>query len=212
MRVLIVDDHVLFRQGLVSLFQPQPNFQVVGEAGSVREAIEKNLQVQPELVLMDFCLPDGTGLDAAEQILAVRPRCQVVFLTVQEDDETLFNAIRKGASGFLLKNLPLSRLLASLEAVQHGEPALSPELVGRIFREFARTERASHRSANPLGHLSQREAEILHELTTGATNQEIAQRLFLAENTVKHHVHNILDKLDLENRRQAAYFARQNGL
>lgn len=209
MRVLIVDDHILFRQGLTSLFQPQPNFEVVGDAGTVREAVLKACQLKPDLILMDFCLPDGTGVQAARMILSELPDCKIVFLTVEDTDEALFEAVRSGAKGYLLKNMPLSSLLNSLRAVEQGEPAISRAMTGRIFHELARSSRSPARTPDLLAHLSPREIDILREMATGATNQEIAVRLFVAENTVKHHVHNILSKLSLENRRQAARFAQE---
>jgi NarL family two-component system response regulator LiaR len=212
MRILIVDDHVLFRQGLVSLFKAQSDFEVVGEAGTVREALQNARLLQPDLVLMDFNLPDGTGLEATEAILAELPACKIVFLTIYETEERLFEAIRKGAKGYMLKDTPISNLLASLRAVERGEPALSRGMMASIIEEFAHTPKSMKLQANPLIKLSHRELEILREVARGASNQEIAGRLFLSENTVKHHVHNILKKLELENRRQLASFANEHGV
>ena len=210
MKTLVVDDHILFRQGLVSLLKPDPAFQIVGEAGSVREAVAEALRLKPDLILMDFSLPDGTGLDAMQPILAELPDCKIVFLTIQDADEVLFDAIRKGAKGYLLKNVPISDLLASLKSLERGEAALSRQMTTRILVEFAKTEKVTT-GKNGLSGLSRRELEVLRLLATGATNREIADQLFLSENTVKHHVHNILEKLGLENRRQAIQYARQHG-
>ena len=212
MRILIVDDHVLFRQGLVSLLKAQADFNVVGEAGTVREAIRNAHLLQPDLILMDFNLPDGTGLDATEAILADLPSCKIVFLTIYETEERLFEAIRKGAKGYLLKDTPIADLLASLRAVERGEPALSRSMMTSIIKEFAHTSKTATAQADPLAKLSKREREILHEVAKGRSNHEIAAHFFLSENTVKHHIHNILKKLELENRRQLASFANEHGV
>lgn len=212
MRVLIVDDHILFRQGLTSLFKNQPDFKVVGDAECVAEAVEKARILQPDLVLMDHHLPDGSGFEATEAILSFLPGCNIVFLTVSDDDDTLFTAIRKGARGFLLKSLPISRLLELLLPIAQGEPAFAPQMVNRMLAECARQHQSSELRKNPSHLLSPREVDVLRELASGATNHEIACRMFLAENTVKHYVHNILDKLSLRNRREAAQFARSTGI
>ena len=211
MKILVVDDHAIFRKGLVGLLKPEPDLEIVGEAGSVREAVEQALRLRPDLILLDFSLPDGTGLDAMQPILAKLPGCKIVFLTIQDADDVLFDAIRKGAKGYILKSVPVSELLASLKALELGEPAISRHMTARIIEEFAKTEKPSGAAAE-LSQLSRREREILHELASGATNCEIADRMTLSENTVKHHVHNIFKKLELENRRQAIRFAQRHGL
>ena len=212
MNVLIVDDHALFREGLVSLLDAQPDITVVGEAGSVAEAITLARELGPELVLMDFGLPDGTGLDATQAILAERPETNVVFLTVHEQDSRLFAAIRCGAKGYLLKNVPVSKLLEYLRGVERGEAALSPAMTSQILQEFARGGLGRNSDPDEVAELTSRELEVLRELATGASNQEIAQRLVIAENTVKVHVRNILAKLNLKNRREAASYAQRHGL
>jgi DNA-binding NarL/FixJ family response regulator len=212
MRVLIVDDHVLFREGLVSLLKAQPDITVLGEAGCVSEAVDMARELEPDLILMDFGLPDGTGLDATQAILAEQPEAKIVFLTVHEQDDRLFAAIRSGAKGYLLKNVPVSKLLDYLRGVQNGEAAISPTMTSQILDEFARLGKAFDSDAAELGELTPRELEVLRELDTGATNQEIADRLVITENTVKVHVRNILAKLDLPNRRAAADFAQRHGL
>jgi DNA-binding NarL/FixJ family response regulator len=205
-KLLIVDDHVLFREGLVSLFSRQPDFDVVGEAGSVQEAIVKALELHPDLVLMDFILPDGTGLEATQAILADRPTTEIVFLTI-EDDERLFAAIRAGAKGFLLKNVSTTDLLASLRGLQRGEAAISRKMVSRVMEEFAHTPKTGSPPIPGIKLLTTREVEILRKLAGGATNHEIAVDLFISENTVKNHVHNILKKLNLNSRRDLRSFA-----
>jgi two-component system NarL family response regulator len=211
MKILVVDDHAIFRKGLVGLLKPEPDLEIVGEAGSVREAVEQALRLRPDLILLDFSLPDGTGLDAMQPILAKLPGGKIVFLTIQDADDVLFDAIRKGAKGYILKSVPVSELLASLKALELGEPAISRHMTARIIEEFAKTDKPSGAAAE-LSQLSRREREILHELASGATNCEIADRMTLSENTVKHHVHNIFKKLELENRHQAIRFAQRHGL
>jgi DNA-binding NarL/FixJ family response regulator len=214
MRLLVVDDHILFREGLVSLIARQPDMQVLGEAGSVAEAVDMARLLKPDMILMDFNLPDGNGLDATRIILAEFPQVKIVFLTIYDEDERLFAAVRLGAKGYLLKNIPVAHLLASLWAVEKGEPALSPDMVARIMGEFARTPapEPSTTGSDPLSQLTSRELEVLRELATGASNRIIADRLFISENTVRNHVHNVLEKLGLSNRREAVSLARQNGL
>jgi DNA-binding NarL/FixJ family response regulator len=211
-RVLVVDDHVLFREGLISLLTPEPQFDVVGEAGSVQQAIVLARKHKPDLVLMDFNLPDGTGLEATQVILTEQPACKIVFLTAYETDEKLLSAIRLGAKGYMLKNVPVTSLLASLRSLERGEPAISRAMVGRILDEFSRGESPRSGAPEQLGKLSPREMEVLSELSSGAGNLEIANNLFISTNTVKHHIRSILDKLELKNRSEAAQFARQHGL
>jgi len=208
-QMLIVDDHVLFREGLVSLFARQPDFHVVGEAGSVQDAILKARELQPNLVLMDFNLPDGTGLDATQAILAYQPTAEIVFLTIEEDNERLFEAIRAGAKGFLLKNVSTSDLLASLRGLQRGEAAISRKMTSLVMEEFSHTPKAGTPPIPGINLLTTREIEILGKLTGGATNQEIAVELFISEYTVKNHVHSILKKLNLNSRRDLRRFANQ---
>ncbi|MEZ4866177.1 MAG: response regulator transcription factor [Caldilineaceae bacterium] len=208
MRILIVDDHTLFREGLVSLITTQPDIEVVGQAESVHQAVALAAEIKPELILMDFGLPDGTGLDATEAILAKQPEIKIVFLTVHEDDERLFKAIRIGAKGYLLKNVPVSKLLAFLRGVEKGEVALSPVMTSKILDEFARMLESHQEKTPELDLLSPRELEVLEQLSTGASNREIGERLYISENTVKNHVRNILSKLNLQNRRQAVSFFR----
>ncbi|RME44896.1 MAG: DNA-binding response regulator [Caldilineae bacterium] len=214
MDVLIVDDHILFREGLVNLLNAQPDIRVVGEAGSVHETIQMIDKLHPDIILMDVTLPDGTGLDATQAILAKQPDAKIVFLTVHEDDDRLFAAIRSGAKGYLLKNVPVSKLLSFLRGVSEGRAALSADMTSRILEEFSRLATPSSSTASPpeFRQLTAREIEILRELATGATNREIADQLIISEHTVKNHVRNILNKLNLKNRREVARFARQHGL
>ena len=212
MRLLIVDDHILFREGLVGLIKGQADMTVVGEAGSVCEAIQSARELCPDLILMDFGLPDGTGLEATQAILAERPETNIVFLTIHERDTRLFAAIRSGAKGYLLKNIPVSQLLSYLRGVERGEAAISGTMTSQILQELVRQPSGDDTERLKVGDLTWREEQVFRELITGATNQEIAKRLVITENTVKVHVRNILTKLNLRNRREAVNYARSHGL
>lgn len=212
MKILIVDDHVLFREGLVSILQPRPDFDVVGEAGSVKEAVEMARQLKPDMILMDWMLPDGDGAQASQEILADFPECKIVFLTIYEADEKLFSAIRSGAKGYMLKNIPSAKLVRALLDVDAGRPALSRDMTARLMEEFSQTSTTEKSHHDSLEKLSPREMDVLKELIKGASNREIAFTLFISENTVKHHIHHILKKIGVENRRQAAIYAQKHGL
>ena len=204
MRVLIVDDHILLRGGIVNLLDSQPDIDVVGQAGSVEETLELADQLQPEIILMDFGLPDGTGLDATKRILAVHPEVKIVFLTVHAEEERLFKAIQAGAKGYLLKDVQPQDLVAFLRGVDRGETALTPSMVSRLVEEYARVTASPQERPAQFDAISGREWEVMELIATGATNREIATQLVIAENTVKNHVRNILAKLNLNNRREIA--------
>jgi DNA-binding NarL/FixJ family response regulator len=211
-KILVIDDQILFREGLESLLSSTSDFEMVGCAGTVHEGCEKALLFKPDIILMDFSLPDGTGLDATRAILAHVPDCKIVFLTVHESDENLFAAIRLGAKGYMLKNIGSNDLLSSLRALDRGEEAVSRKMVSRIVEEFARSPEPKSEDDRLLVNLSPRELDVIREMESGATNLEIAGHLFLSVNTVKHHIRNVMGKLGLKNRRQVATFARKNGL
>lgn len=208
-RLIVVDDHNLFREGLVAIIRSEPEIQVIGQAGTVRDAVEMVRSLAPDLVLMDFSLPDGTGVDATREILQEQPQCKIVFLTMSEEDENLFAAIRGGAKGYLLKNMQPKKLVAAIKSVHQGESALSRSMTMRLMEELARTKSSEHRG-DPT--LTRRELEILRELASGFSNSEIATHLVVSENTVKYHVHSILTKLGLSDRREAADYARKHGI
>lgn len=203
MKILIVDDHVLFREGLASLLRMQHEIEVVGQAGTIAEAVQMATALQPELVLMDFGLPDGTGLDATVCMLTIQPDLKIIFLTIYEDDENLFRAIRIGAKGYLLKNVAFSTLLAFLRGVERGEPALTPAMTAKILQEFVKLPQSAPEQWDLL---TSRELEVAKHLRTGATNREIADQLCIAENTVKNHVRSILTKYNLHSRHQMINF------
>jgi len=208
-KVIVVDDHVLFREGLVAIIRSEPDIDVIGQAGTVKEAVSLVASLQPDLILMDFGLPDGTGVDATKLIIKDFPESKIVFLTMSEEDENLFAAIRGGAKGYLLKNMHPAKLVATIKSVSQGESALSRAMTLRLMEELARTNEPIKASESTL---TRRELDVLHELAEGFSNSEIAEHLVIAENTVKYHVHSILDKLGLSDRKEAREYARKHGL
>lgn len=209
MKLIIVDDHVLFREGLAAIMRSEPDIEIAGMAGTVSEAVELVDRADADLVLMDFTLPDGTGAEATRRILAKQPDCKIIFLTMSEQDEDLFAAIRSGARGYLLKNMRPAKLINSLRSVYKGESAISRSMTLRLMEELARTKEAPRLMESAL---TRRELEILRELASGSSNREIASHLFISENTVKYHVHSILEKLNLSDRKDATTYAHEHGL
>jgi two-component system nitrate/nitrite response regulator NarL len=211
LRILLVDDHDLFRKGIARLIDSQPDFQVVGEARDGREALEKALELEPKVILMDIEMPNWNGTEATRRIKAEMPNVSIVMLTVSDDDQNLFAAIRAGALGYLLKSVKPDELFRRLRGVVRGEAAISPILASKVLTEFARLDQSVPVPRTVDG-LSPRETEVLGLVSKGMTNREIGASLHIAENTVKNHLRNILDKLHLNNRAQAAAFAVRHGL
>ena len=204
MRILIADDHTLFRDGLKSLLQAEGH-EVVGEAKNGQEAIDLARKLQPEMVLMDVAMPQMDGITATRTLAAENPNVKVIILTASEDDSKLFDAIKSGAQGFLLKNLEADDFFSLLERASRGEPALTPNLARKLLQEFARPSDAA---AGGEEALTDREREVLELMVEGITsNRKLAKRLGVSENTVKFHVRNILDKLRLHNRAEAVGYA-----
>ncbi|MBI5564539.1 MAG: response regulator transcription factor [Chloroflexi bacterium] len=212
LHVLLVDDHVLFRSGLVRLLGVQPDITVVGEAGTRAEAITLARELQPDLILMDINLPDGNGVEATTAIMAELPATRIIFLTVHDDDEHLFAAIRAGGTGYMLKNIGAAELVSRVRGARYGEAALSPALAGRILDEFARLPAPQGSEARTKVDLTPREVDIVRLLARGASNRDIAQQFVISENTVKNHVQNVLAKLHLHSRRDVPGYARSHGL
>jgi len=211
MRLLLADDHALFRAGIASLLRAWGH-EVVGEAGNGLEALELVRELHPELVLMDITMPKCNGLEATRLIKAELPRTRIVIITVSDHDEDLFEAIKSGAEGYLLKDMTESELDSTLKALGAGEPALSPRLAAKILDEFARMGRGAAPREDQRDDLTQREREVLQLVSEGATNKEIAASLYLSEHTVNFHMKNILSKLHLRNRAQAVAYAIRTGL
>lgn len=209
-RILLAEDHVLFRKGLAQLLNSQPDFQVIGEAGDGFEARDKARELMPDLILMDIDMPRCDGRKATRLIKAELPYVVIVILTVSDDEQDLFAAIKNGAQGYLLKKIDPEDLFERLRGMARGEAALSRLMADKILREFARE------GANPAPNfgsaLTDREEQVLALVARGMTNREIAVALVIAENTVKNHLRNILSKLHLDNRVQAAAYALREGM
>jgi two-component system response regulator DevR len=209
-RILIVDDHEVVRLGLKSLLEHHSQFEVVGEAGTAREAIEQVARHQPDIVLMDIRLPGTSGIEACEEITTNYPESRVVMLTSYADDEMLFSAIRAGASGYVLKQIGGNDLIRALEAVGRGEAMLDPSVTQRVFQEVRRAVKEEEAAA--FVNLSQQEKHVLLLVSEGRTNREIAKALFLGEGTVRNYVSSILSKLGVSNRAEAAAYAVEHNL
>jgi len=211
MRILLADDHTLFRDSLRSLLTSR-GLEIVGEASEGREAFELARRLLPDIVLMDLSMPGLDGLAATRLISAEMPQVKVVILTASDEDAQLFEAIKSGAQGYLLKNIESRELFSLLEGIGRGEPALTPRLAGKLLQELARPSRPAAESHDPDA-LTEREREVLELLVSGVTsNRKLAKQLGVSENTVKFHVRNILDKLHLHNRAQVVGFALRHGI
>jgi DNA-binding NarL/FixJ family response regulator len=212
LKVMLVDDHVLFRQGVASLLASRPDIEVVGSVGSGWDALEVAREKLPDVILMDIEMPRMGGLEATRLIKQELPHIKIVILTVVDDDATVFEAIKSGAQGYLLKDLEAYQLFDMLDGLRRGEAPLSGGIAAKILDEFAHPDQGSDTPASLSGDLSDREREVLKLLVTGMSNKEIADILVVTENTIKTHLTNILAKLHLQNRIQAAVFAVRQGL
>lgn len=205
-RVLLADDHALFRRGLASLLAGRDDIEVVGEASDGEEAIARARELMPDVILMDVRMPGLGGLEATRRIKEEMPYVRIVILTVSEDEEDLFAALKGGAQGYLLKNIDPEDLIVCLGQVQRGEAPLAPPMASKILREFS----APQPRPGPV--LTPRERQVLEHVARGDANKEIARALQISENTVKNHLRNILEKLHLQNRVQAVMYALREGL
>jgi DNA-binding NarL/FixJ family response regulator len=212
-RILIVDDQTMFRDGMRVLLSSQPDFEIVGEAVDGEEAVNQTASQRPDVVLMDLRMPVLDGAAATRRIRASQSNSRVIVLTTFAEDEAIFEGLRSGAIGYLLKDAPTEKLYEAIRAASRGESFLQPSVAARVVAEFTRlSEQAPAWAAALPEPLSSREMEILRLLARGATNREIAAQLVLAEGTVKNHVTNILTKLDVTDRTRAALKARELGL
>jgi two-component system response regulator DevR len=210
LRLLVVDDHEVVRQGLVALLDRREGFEVVAEAGSVAEAIAMAHRFEPDIVILDVRLPDGSGVEACREIRAERPATKIVMLTSYPDEEAVLSAIVAGASGYLLKQVRARDLVSALEAVGRGESLLDPAVTEKVLERVRRI--ATGEATDELAQLTSQEQKILLLVAEGKTNKEIATEVFLSDKTVKNYVSSILSKLNLERRAQAAaYMARLHG-
>lgn len=209
-RILLVDDHEVVRLGLKALLDHTTQFEVIGEAGTAREAIDQVARLKPDIVLMDIRLPGTSGIEACEEIMSNFPETRVVMLTSYAEDEMLFSAIRAGASGYVLKQIGGDDLIRALESVGRGEALLDPAVTQRVFQEVRRAVKEEEASA--FVNLSQQEKHVLMLVSEGKTNREIAKALFLGEGTVRNYVSSILSKLGVSNRAEAAAYAVEHNL
>lgn len=212
-RVLLADDHHLFREGLMNILNNQADFEVVGEANDGLEALVKARKLRPELILMDVTMPGSDGLEATQLIKREMPEVKIVMLTVSEEEEMLFEAIKSGAQGYLLKSIRSKDLLEMLRGAVRGEAAITPSLGGRILEEFRRVSQQVNRDAQeePIT-LTVREHDVLRLVAGGATNNEIAEQLNISIHTVKSHMRKILSKMHRDRRHAAASKAIREGL
>jgi two-component system response regulator DevR len=210
LRLLVVDDHEVVRQGLVALLDRRSGFEVVAQAGSVAESITMAARHEPDLVIMDVRLPDGSGIEACREIRALRPETRVVMLTSYPDEEAVLSAIIAGASGYLLKQIRGRDLVSALEAVGRGESLLDSAVTEKVLERVRRM--ASGSATDDLAELTSQERKILILVADGKTNKEIAAEVFLSDKTVKNYVSSILAKLNLQRRTQAAAFVAKRHL
>ena len=223
-RVVIADDHPTYRRGLLMALGADPNIDVVAEADDGREAVARVEELVPDVVLMDIRMPRLNGIDAARHIRTTRPSVRIVMLTVSEEEEDLFEAIKAGANGYLLKDMPADELAAAIEAAAHGDSLITPSMASKLLREFsslaeqadqAGAIRDPHRPAGlpdgppgrPEPGLTARELEVLTLVAQGFSNRSVADQLYISENTVKNHIGNILEKLELHSRTEAVMYA-----
>ena len=205
-RVLLVDDHTLFRRGIANLLASQTYITVVGEASDGWEALEKAKETTPDLILLDLRMPGLDGQKVIQRLKEIVPSSRIIVLTISENDEDLLQAIREGANGYLLKDLTPEELFQAIKRTFQGDPVISPRMASKMLTEFSR--RFSGIETQPLRQLTSREGEILQLLAEGARNKEISTRLHISGSTVRNHIHHIIGKLHVHNRVQAALLAR----
>ena len=211
-RVLVADDHVLFRRGLEMVLEQEGDIDVIGEAGDGVEAVKRAEELLPDVILMDVRMPRSTGIEACLSIKERVPSSKIVMLTISDEETDLFEAIRAGANGYLLKDVPGEEIAAGIRAVHTGQSLISPSMASKLLAEFAQISRREEEAPSPhTPKLTAREVEVLRLVARGMANREIGSQLFISENTVKNHVRNILEKLQLHTRMEAAMYAvRQN--
>jgi DNA-binding NarL/FixJ family response regulator len=212
-RVVIVDDHALFRRGLDRVLSDEPDIEVVGEAADGVDAVTRARELAPDIVIMDVRMPRASGIEAARTIRAVLPETKVIMLTVSDLEEDLYDAVRAGVNGYLLKEVAIEEVADAVRAVAAGHSLVSPSMASKLFSEFnALAQRAEerHRALSP--RLTARELEVLRFVAKGLSNREIGVELYIAENTVKNHVRNILEKLQLHSRMEAVVYVMREKL
>ena len=207
-RVLVCDDHALFRRGLQMVLEQEEDIEVVGEAGDGAEAVERAADSMPDIVLMDVRMPKRGGIDACTAIKDAVPSAKIIMLTISDEEADLYDAIKAGASGYLLKEISIEEVAAAIRAVNEGQSLISPSMASKLLTEFASMiKRTDDRQQVPTPRLTDREMEVLKLVAKGLNNRDIAKQLFISENTVKNHIRNILEKLQLHSRMEAVVYA-----
>src|SRR5215210_5990822 len=207
-RVLVVDDHALFRRGLQMVLMQEPDIEVVGEASDGAEAVAKASETLPDIVLMDVRMPRRGGIDATTAIKDSVPSAKIIMLTISDEEADLYEAIKAGAMGYLLKEISIEEVAAAIRAVHGGQSLISPSMASKLLTEFASMiKRGDERQNLPTPRLTDREMEVLKLVAKGMNNRDIAKQLFISENTVKNHIRNILEKLQLHSRMEAVVYA-----
>jgi DNA-binding NarL/FixJ family response regulator len=207
-RVLVVDDHVLFRRGLDMVLGQEPDIALVGEAGDGAEALAKAADLLPDIVLLDVRMPRRSGIEACAAIKEVVPTTRIIMLTISDDEADLYDAVKAGASGYLLKEISIDEVSAAIRAVAGGQSLISPAMASKLLSEFASMIKKSDDSRQiPAPRLTDRELDVLKLVARGMNNREIGAKLFISENTVKNHIRNILEKLQLHSRMEAVMYA-----
>lgn len=205
-RVAVVDDHEMVRKGIISYLETEPCIEIVGEADSGKRAVSLVKDTKPDVVLMDLLMENGTGIEATREILSFYPECKIIIITSFYDDEQVFPAIEAGAFSYMLKTASASEVITAIEKASRGETVIEPKVANRMMKRLRPQERKPH------DELTERELEVLKCIGEGMTNQQISEELFIGVKTVKTHVSNILGKLSLSDRTQAAVYANRNGL
>ncbi len=211
-RVVIADDHDLYRRGMGVVVELDGTARIVGEASNGDEAVEVVSRLRPDIVLMDVRMPGVGGIDACRRIRSVAPETRILMLTMSDDESDLFDAIKAGASGYLLKDLPGEEVAAAIRTVHDGQAIIPPGMAATLLHEFSRLSQEAGGTASPDTRLTDREVEVLRLVARGLANREIAEVLVISENTVKNHVRNILEKLHLHSRVEAAVYAHRQNL
>ncbi|MFP8907121.1 response regulator [Streptomyces atacamensis] len=207
-RVLVVDDHALFRRGLEIVLAQEEDIEVVGEAGDGAEAVDKAADLLPDIVLMDVRMPRRGGIEACTSIKEVAPSAKIIMLTISDEEADLYDAIKAGATGYLLKEISTDEVSTAIRAVADGQSQISPSMAAKLLTEFkSMIQHADEKRLVPAPRLTDRELEVLKLVATGMNNRDIAKELFISENTVKNHVRNILEKLQLHSRMEAVVYA-----
>jgi two-component system NarL family response regulator len=207
-RVLVVDDHALFRRGLQMVLEQEPDIEVVGEASDGAEAVTSAAETLPDIVLMDVRMPKRGGIDACTSIHETVPSAKIIMLTISDEEADLYDAIKAGAMGYLLKEISIEEVASAIRAVHGGQSLISPSMASKLITEFAAmSKKTDDRQQVPTPRLTDREMEVLKLVAKGMNNRDIAKQLFISENTVKNHIRNILEKLQLHSRMEAVVYA-----